>query len=192
MKQSKSPAGPPVWLGQEAEQNPMFADGKLWIGQHASDQDILVFDPAEADPSAEVLSLYSLTQHRTRSFRRETVIQKIHPLTDELACARATKEYTQRGASRANHEQELAAARTAHGEHQRDGVIAAHRRYVEGLGLEYQGVRDTPANYKGGRSPKCHTCAIPLDDFAGSVCAICGVVLCSCGSCACGKSIQPR
>ncbi len=190
--------GTELWLGQETEKHTekrtekheAFGGGRLWIGQHDGDQDLLVFDPSEADPHADVLSLYSLTQHRIRSFPRATVLTRIPALTDELGRARAKRDYARRASLRITHEQALAAARIERRNRQRSGVIAAHRRYIESLGLEYQGERETPADHRPGRRTKCHACGIALDDFAGAVCGICNRVLCSCGACACGYPVH--
>ena len=170
----------------------MFGGGKLWIGQHTDDHDILVLDPSEADPSADVLALYSLTQHRMRRFPRATALQRIQALTDEIAHARAKKEYAQRATLRTQHEQELATANNERKDRQRDGVIAAHRNYIEALELEYQGVSETGAAKRPRQASKCHACGITLDDFMGVVCGICSGALCSCGACTCGKQAQRR
>lgn len=186
MSERTSEAEATVWLGEQTERKEAFGRGGLWVGRHAMDDDVLVFDPAESDADAEVITLYSLTQHRTRSFPRATVLARIEAITDQVSRARAKKEYSQRAKRRSNHEAEVAAADTARRSRQREGVLAAHRRYIEALGLEYQGHRDTGADHRPGRRTVCHGCKIVLDDFAGAVCAICSGVLCSCGTCACG------
>jgi len=190
MAQRKSANPPSVWLGQDSATHEAFGDGKLWIGRHTGDQDILVFDPAESDPSASVLSLYSLTQHRMRSFPRATVIQRIEELDDQVGAARARKEYLERDSLKAAHEQTLADAKTERMNVQRNDVIGVHQVYIEALGRTYEGVRDTPADHRPGRRTKCHNCGIVLDDFAGAVCGICDGVLCSCGVCACKKTVS--
>jgi hypothetical protein len=187
----------PAMVGGEAEvqkneRHEAFGGGKLWIGRHTADQDTLVFDPTREDASAQVLALYSLTQHRLRSFPRATVLQRIEVLTDELAHARAKRVYARRTTLRAAHEQARLVSRTEGMKRQRDGVLALHRRYVEALGLTYHEVRDTPADHKAGRRTKCHACGIGLDDFANAVCGICSGVLCSCGACACGNQARLR
>jgi hypothetical protein len=187
MARQRSKPAAPVWLGLESGDGDGMGAGKLWVGQHATDQDILILDPSVTDPSGEVLSLYSLTQHRTRSFSRETVLERITGLTDEVATARAKRAYAERDAHRADHMNALDEAQTERRARQRDGLIAAHRRYVEGLGLTYQGIQDTATTRRTGRATKCHACGIPLDDFAGAACAICAGLLCSCAACACGK-----
>lgn len=192
MAQQNSGTGTPVWLGQASERPEMFGGGKLWIGQHIDDQDILVLDPAETDPAADVLTLYSLTQHRTRRFPRATALQRIQALTDEIAEARAKKEYAQRQTLRTQHQQELVEENNERKGRQRDGVIAAHRKYVEALGLDYQGVAEPGSGKRMRQASKCHVCGIVLDDFMGVVCGICSTALCSCGACACGKQPQRR
>jgi hypothetical protein len=168
-----------------------FGGGALWIGQHTGDHDILVLDPEESDSTADVLALYSLTQHRTRRFPRATVANRIHLVTDELAHTRATENYAQRAALRENHERTSETVRAERLDRIREGMIATHQRYVEILGLEYQGVNKT-GEAKVGRASKCHACALPLDDFVGASCAICSTVLCSCGACSCGKPARAR
>lgn len=177
---------------QTAERPEAFTGGGFWIGRHSEDQDLLVFDPSLADASAPIVALYSLSQHRTRSFPRATLLQRIHPVTDELSRARAIQEYGQRATLQAAMEAERAAEQSTRKNRQRDGVLAAHRRYIEDIGLEYQGERETGADHRPGRRTKCHVCGIALDDFVGAVCMICEGVLCSCGVCACGSLKSQR
>lgn len=187
----------PAWLGgapqqAEAPESPApFNGGELWIGRHEVDDDTLVFDPAEADPFADPISLYSLGQHRKRSFPRAVALRQIHAVTDEIGRRRARNEYEERVARRREHADIEAAARSGRLEHQRLAVIAAHQRYLEGLGLPYPGVAPTPATHRPGRRSKCHLCGIALDDFAGTICVACNGVLCSCGACACGAAKRP-
>jgi len=166
--------------------------GTLWIGRHASDQDILVLDPSETDAAAEVLSLYSLTEHRTRRFPRNLVLEKIHPLEDELALSRAKKDYARRSTLREAHVEALEAERNQRFEQVRDGVIVQHQTFVETLGLTYKGVVRNGSDPRPARVTKCHTCGIVLDDFVGVSCAICSGLVCSCGGCTCGKPGRVR
>lgn len=175
----------PVWLGREAFRQEAFAGGGLWIGRHAVDRDILVFDPAEAAGAGEVIALYSLTQHRTRSFPRAAVADHIRVVTDAETRSRAESEYARRAELRAAHRAEQAAERASRLQEQRQGVLDAHRRYLEALGLAYEGERETGGDHRPGRRTKCHRCGIALDDFVGMVCTLCEGVLCSCGACAC-------
>ncbi|MQA91478.1 MAG: hypothetical protein GEU90_14845 [Gemmatimonas sp.] len=162
--------------------------GSFWIGKHSADQDLLVFDPNAVDADGEIIALYSLTQHRARSFRRSTLIERIRIITDAEEHARAKEDYEKRDLLRATHEQELEAARAERLERQRAAVVGAHRRYLEALELPYDGVRETDADHRPGRRTKCHSCGIALDDFARAVCVTCDGVLCSCGACACGRA----
>jgi hypothetical protein len=179
--------GEPVWLGSHPEQPDARTGGDLWIGQHGGDQDILILDPAETDSTAQVVALYSLTHHRTRSFPRSVLRDQIQEVTDELTRLRARKEYEQRGELRDAHKQALETARAERMDSIREDMIESHRNYIGRLGLEYEGVQKTGSQTRGGRSTKCHSCEIALDDFVGVTCAICSTVLCSCGACACGK-----
>ena len=72
------------------------------------------------------------------------------------------------------------------------GVQALCAHQAKALGLEYKGERETEPNHKTGRRTKCHSCGIPLDDFASAVCGICDGVLCSCGACACGSPSRTK
>src|SRR5690606_1291900 len=89
------------WLGQEGILPSGFSDGGLWVGRHSGDDDVLVFDPAEGDAQAEVISFYSLAKHRRRSFRRDIIGTRIRPVTDEVSNARALKDYARREALQA-------------------------------------------------------------------------------------------
>lgn len=182
---TRTDAAPRISPESEAETLATFGTDGLWIGRHDADHDLLVFDPAESDPSAPLLSLYSLTQHRARSFTRSTVAARIHPLTDVSDRTRAEEDYARRALLR---EEVLSGERAARMNRVRDGVIAAHRRFMQAMGLDYAGVRDTAPGHKNGRRTKCHACRIALDDFAGTVCVTCDGVLCSCGACACGRA----
>lgn len=165
------------------------ADG-LWIGEHAADGDILVLDgPSDGDQGR--LSYYSLTQLRSRVFPAAVAAAKIKQVTDEIRLARARKQYAKRNELEAEHEQARAAERADVAERQREQVIRLHEKYMEGHGVEDEGVRETPGNHKSRRS-KCHACAITLDDFVGRVCVKCNEVLCSCGACACGSRTRTR
>lgn len=197
MTQTQSTDETGTWLGtapQEqaavqpaaAERDGAFNEGKLWFGRHAADNDILVFDPAETDPYSDRLSLYSLSQHRRRTFPRAAISQHIHALTDAAERKRAAREYGDRATGRQVHEDATAAAAAERSEGQRQSTIAAHRRHLARVGVEYQGVTATPDGHRPGRRTKCHDCGIGLDDFAGTVCNACNGVLCSCGACACG------
>jgi hypothetical protein len=169
------------------EPHDALGGGKLWVGQHAGDKDILVLDPAESDPTADVLVLYSLTHHRTRRFPRATVLSRISEVTDKKAHAQALKEYARRDSLRGDHERTLEAERAARMDSLRAGMVAAHEQFIAALGLPYQGVNKTATPSRSGRLTKCHMCGLDLDDFVGVSCGICSAVLCSCGACACGK-----
>lgn len=183
----------PRWLGQEelpAGGTPS-GDG-LWVGRHSGDDDLLVFDPTEADGRGDVISFYSLAKHRVRNFPRSLVGEKIQPVTDEVSSARALKDYARRASLQAQAEDVREADRTAHAEQQREAVIESHRRYLENLGMAYEGIERTDGNRRSGRRTKCPTCGIALDDFAHAACAACGGVLCSCGACLCGAPVRGR
>ncbi|HET8656652.1 MAG TPA: hypothetical protein VFL93_14115 [Longimicrobiaceae bacterium] len=180
MAHQRSVASPTVWLGQTYEP---FNGGELWVGRHSADKDVLIFDPTAADPCADPLAFYSLAQHRTRTFPRVVVDQKIRALTDDDARARAESEYADRLQNEAAHQLERDQKRSERAADQRQSVLDAHRRYLEEIGVAYSGVRENaPARRRRSR---CHRCGISLDNFADAVCDVCGGVLCSCGACAC-------
>ncbi len=167
-----------------------FEAGKFWIGRHAADADVLVFDPSESDVVSDRVCLYSLAQHRNRTFPLSVVHDQIRGISDEENWEEAKRNYEDRAALRHEREEVAAAEKRERVEHQRQGVIAAHERYLAGLGIQNAGVVPTPEDFKPGRRSKCQSCGIALDDFAGSVCLVCNGILCSCGACACpvGKS----
>jgi hypothetical protein len=171
--------------GQGGGSGAEFEDGKFWIGRHAADADVLVFDPSESGTVTDRVSLYSLAQHRNRTFPLSVVHDQIRGISDEDNWEEAKRNYEDRAALRHEREEEAAAQRQKRMEHQRQGVIGAHERYLAGIGIEDAGVIPTPENFKPGRRSKCQVCGIVLDDFASSVCLVCNGVLCSCGACAC-------
>src|SRR5690606_24359526 len=171
--------------GEVTGSPPGFNEGELWIARHAADQDTLVFDPAESDPRADRISFYSLTQHRTRTFPRSVVLAQLEGIADDVGVRRAMRDYEDRAAGQQEHAEAMAAEQVLRIEDRRRDVLAAHRRYLEGMESGYPGVTPTPAAHRPGRRSKCHLCGIGLDDFAGSVCLGCNGVLCSCGACAC-------
>jgi hypothetical protein len=179
--------GKPVLVREKPASKNEFGGGSLWIGQHSADQDILVFDPAESDSAAEILSLYSLTQHRVRRFPRAMALKSIKPLKDEIAFARAKKDYSQRASLRTAHEEAQTEAQAQRMDQVRENIVSAHRRYIEALGLSYEGVKPVEPGAKPGRVTKCHACGILLDGFVSATCGICSRAICSCGGCACGK-----
>lgn len=182
-----------VWIGNdspaEAEADGWFNGGRTWIGRHSADGDVLVFDPTVCDPAASNLSFFSLTELRQRRFPRAVVEQKIHEVTDAAEHADATERYGQWPALKAAHERERDAARAEVAERQKRGVIELHREFLEERGIAYEGVRETGSGQGASkrRRTKCHSCGIGLDDFAGSECVACGIVLCSCGACGCTR-----
>lgn len=184
--EERSEAGT-TWLGGDGAGSEPGENG-LWVGKHAADGDLLVFDPAESDGAGTVVAFYSLAKHRRRSFPRDLIGKTIKPLKDDKASARALEDYARRGSLRAEREDQREADRSAQAEQQRESVVDAHRRFVEGLGLSYEGVERTDGNRKSGRRTKCPSCGIALDDFAHAACTICGGVLCSCGACVCGTT----
>lgn len=180
-----------IWSDPAAGESSRFDDGRIWIGEHSGDGDLLVYDPANADSSGDRLSFYSLSQLRNRVFPRRIAAQWIHELTDELRSARARKDYERRLDLQAERTLEQESARTAQVDANRAVVLEMHRRFVEGLGLDYKGVESTPEGHRSRRS-RCHTCGIALDDFADSLCVGCKQVLCSCGACSCDGAIRAR
>jgi hypothetical protein len=188
MTPRKNGTGESKWLGEAPAR---ATDGDLWIGRHAVDDDVLVLDPSETDPTAAVLTLYSLREHRVRRFPRALVVERIHMLTDEDARNRAAREYAERAALRDAHLEVQVAEQAERLDRMREGIIAGHQRHLEGLGLEYQGVVPS-ADVRPTRASKCHACGISLDDFVGVACAACSAVLCSCAACACGKPGRTR
>lgn len=182
----------PAWLGGDGRSSEPLGGDEMWVAYHAADDDLLVYDPAESGSRNDVVSFYSLAKHRRRSFPRAMVGTRITPVTDESSSARALEDYARRAELEAERDGEREADRTAHAEQQRESVIEAHQRYMEGLGIAYEGVERTDGNRKSGRRTKCPACAIALDDFAHAVCAVCNGVLCSCGACACGATSRGR
>lgn len=178
--------------GGPGEGEALLGGDGLWVGRHAADADILVFDPAEADPAAERLSFYSLTHHRLRTFPRAVVANQIREITDEAGAEQAKRAYEDRLARRVADEAQQEAERVERLERQRQSVLELHRRFLGELGIEYRGVRDTAKEGARRRRTRCHTCGISLDDFAGSVCVACDGVLCSCGACSCGGTLRGK
>lgn len=162
----------------------------LWIGEHVADGDILVRD-GQTGPDDARHSFYSLTQLRSRVFPAAVAATKITEVTDEIRLARARKDYARRDQLEADRVEAQAVARADVADRQCEQVIKLHEKYMEGHGVENEGVRETPSDHKSRRS-RCHACAITLDDFVGHVCVKCNEVLCSCGACACGSRSRAR
>lgn len=161
-------------------------DDPLWVGRHSSDQDILVLDRATSSFGSSNVSLYSLTQHRMRTFPRAIVVEKIHELDVPAEREKAISEYSARSELKAVYDDELKVAREKQYNRQREAFMGAHERYLTRIGVPLEGVIDTQPDFKPGRRVKCQVCGIALDDFAGLVCVGCDGLLCSCGACACG------
>jgi hypothetical protein len=182
----------PVRTGPDVGAPLASGERPLWIGEHAGDHDILVLDPAQSDSTADVLALYSLTQHRMRRFPRATVEDRIRVVTDESARSRAARDYGRRAELQADHQRAADSAQAERMDRIREGMVAAHKVFVEALTVEYRGVRKTSEEGRGGKATRCHVCALALDDFVGMTCVTCSGVLCSCGACACGKPSRGR
>jgi hypothetical protein len=165
--------------------------GTLWVGRHSGDRDILVLDPDVASSNPQNVSLYSLTQHRLRTFPRSVMAEKIHAL-EEAELEKAIEEYSSRTSRREVYEDGLRAAEAQRRTRQRNEFVRSHERYLERIGVRDAGVTDTLPGHKNGRRSKCHACGIDLDDFVGLVCGGCSSVLCSCGACACGTAGRKR
>ena len=198
MEPTQSPGEPVQWMGEAPEErkpaaaDETFGSGDLWFGRHAADRDVLVLDPSRTDPDAEPLALYSLSQHRTRSFPRAVVLRHIRPLSDAAERDRARREYEDRVARRNAHQAAAAEAAEGRTERLRDKLRTAHRAYLETLGVEYAGVSETSGTRASGHRSKCYACGIAIDDFARLACGVCGSALCSCGACACGSPRRNR
>ena len=169
-----------------------FNHGRMWIGRHSADQNVLVFDPAVSDPTAANLSFYSLSQFRTRTFPRAIAEQKIAEITEKGARDEAAAAYEQRTARKAAHESEQSVAREERTGRHREHAIEAHRRYVTNLGIEYLGVKDTTGQEIRPRRSRCAVCGIGVDNFVGAACMTCNDLLCSCGACNCGTKTRAR
>src|SRR5687768_7975111 len=169
-----------------------FNSGKMWIGRHSADQDVLVFDPEVSDPHAANLSFYSLSQFRTRSFPRAIAEQKIAEITEKKARAEAQAQYEQRTARKAAHDSEQSVAREGRTGKHREHAVEAHKRYVTNLGIEYLGVKDTTGQEIRPRRSRCAICGIAVDNFVGAACLACNDLLCSCGACNCGTKTRAR
>ena len=169
-----------------------FNSGKMWIGRHSADQDVLVFDPEVSDPDATNLSFYSLSQFRTRTFPRAIAEQKIAEITEKKARAEAQAQYEQRTARKAAHDSEQSVAREGRTGKHREHAVEAHKRYVTNLGIEYLGVKDTTGQEIRPRRSRCGICGIAVDNFVGAACLACNDLLCSCGACNCGTKTRAR
>ena len=169
-----------------------FNLGKMWIGRHSADQDVLVFDPEVSDPDATNLSFYSLSQFRTRTFPRAVAEQKIAEITEKKARAEAQAQYEQRTERKAARENEKSVAREERTGRHREHAVEAHRRYVTNLGIEYAGVKDTTGQEIRPRRSRCGVCGIAVDNFVGAACLACNDLLCSCGACNCGTKTRTR
>lgn len=164
---------------------------ELWIGEHAVDGDILVLDPDTAEADGRLVSYYSLSQLRWRAFPARFAEEKIRKVTDEIRVARARKDYGRRSELEAEQGRAQVEARADLAERQREQVIRLHEKYMEQLGIPYEGAVESPEGRRSRRS-KCHACGIGLDDFVNRVCGVCAEVLCSCGACACGSKSRSR
>jgi hypothetical protein len=168
----------------------------IWIGQHAVDGDILVFDTTESDPTAARLAFYSLTQFRVRTFPRSIVAEHIRPVADEARAQKLADEYARRDELQQAHteaqERERASAAADQVERQRAHIVALHRDFVQHHEVEYAGVQPSAESKPRRRLLSCRECGIALDDLLGLACGACNGVLCSCGACSCGKSKRSR
>jgi pyruvate/2-oxoglutarate dehydrogenase complex dihydrolipoamide acyltransferase (E2) component len=169
-----------------------FNLGKMWIGRHTADQDVLVFDPEVSDANAANLSFYSLSQFRTRSFPRAVAEQKIAEITEKKARAEAQAQYEQRTARKAAHDSEQSVAREGRTGRHREHAVEAHRRFVTNLGIDYAGVKDTTGQEIRPRRSRCASCGIAVDNFVGAACLACNDLICSCGACNCGTKTRTR
>lgn len=190
---TESPRTAPV---ADADTSLPFDGSALWIGQHAVDGDILVFDPAESDATATRLAFYSLTQYRLRTFPRSIVSEHIRPVTEEARVQEIVRDYEQRETLRTAHTEQQQRERSAVAadqlERQRAHILELHREYVRHWEVEYAGVQDSSEARTRRRLLSCRECGIALDDMLGLACNACNGVLCSCGACSCGRAKRSR
>ncbi len=185
-----------AWIGDDADGGEAFAGGRMWIGRHTADGDILVFDPEVSDPAATNVSLFSLSQLRHKLFSRAVVETKIDEVTDEEQHARAIEDYRKWPVLKEERERERVAAQAEAAQRLRQGTLDRHREFMEERGVPYEGVVGTTDGRKSGgarrRRTRCHACGIALDDFASAECRVCNGVLCSCGACGCAAPGKQR
>lgn len=63
-----------------------------------------------------------------------------------------------------------------------------HKKILQGLGLEWKGVRAPLKDRAVSRQrvAHCYLCKHPLDNTVDKECVACGWILCRCGACGCG------
>ena len=63
-----------------------------------------------------------------------------------------------------------------------------HKMILQGLGLEWKGVRSPSKDREVSRQrvAHCYLCKHPLDNTVDKECVACGWILCRCGACGCG------
>jgi hypothetical protein len=164
---------------------------KLWIGRHAADEDILVFDPALDQPASGNVTFFSLTQFRPRSFAPKVAKERIRGITDAKEFSAAKKTYTRWPELKAKQEGVDSRTRTEALELRRSAMLQRHEAYLASLGE----LAEIPLT-KAGRPAKrrriinCLVCQRVLETGMDLSCERCSQSICTCGACACGASTQ--
>lgn len=164
---------------------------KLWIGRHAADEDILVFDPALDQPPSGNVTFFSLTQFRTRSFAPKVAKERIRGITDAKEFSAAKRTYTRWPELKAKQDGVDSRARTEALELRRSAMLQRHEAYLATLPeLAEAAVTKTGRATKRRRITNCLVCQRILETGMDLTCDRCSQRICTCGACACGASNQ--
>lgn len=164
---------------------------KFWIGRHADDEDILVFDPALAQPSSGNVTFFSLTQFRTRSFAPKVAKERIRGITDAKEFSAAKRTYTRWPELKAERGNVEDRARTEALELRRSAVLERHEAFLSTLpDLGKEAAGKTGRATKRRRITNCLACHRVLETGMDLKCDRCSQHICTCGACACGASSQ--
>jgi hypothetical protein len=164
---------------------------EFWIGRHAADEDILVFDPALAQPPSGNVTFFSLTHFRTRSFSPSVAKERIRGITDAKEFSEAKRTYKRWPELKAKQEDVDSRARGAALEQRRSTMVERHEAFLAAIPEPVEPVAKTGRATRRRRITSCLVCGRVLDTGVDLTCDRCSQRVCTCGACACGVSSEP-
>ncbi len=174
-----------------------MSDENVWVGQ--GPLGLVVFDRSIQLEDGSVL-LYVVKEDHVRKFVAQELRQLLVKESSSECISEARRKYRNwkkffssrlKAAAQAEafsfekerqEEEELLATRRKEAEE-------SHRKRLERFNIEYTGVRKI--SYERWREANCWNCAAPLDNAIDIECVSCGWILCRCGACGCGRSVDP-
>ena len=159
---------------------------KMWIGRHSADSDILVFDPALAQPQSGNVMLFSLDHLRPRSFTPAAAETLIDGITDPKEIASAKRAYRKWPERKAERDEAARQARADAVEERRRAISERHSAFLATLPSARGEAVEKARGSAKRRVANCPACNRVLATGMNLQCDACAQRICTCGACSCG------